>query len=196
MVRALALAFAALVALPAHAQPSRTQPIAAAGSAAPTATAPVVRSGSRKSPVAAVAISLGVTAGSLALTLSAGGDDPLLSPFAIGFLVGPSTGHWYAGRAFNPAMVVRAAAFSVALVSTITLVRCGYDDSQDGCGLAGGGLLVGGLTYSIATVCEIFNAAGSATAYNRRHGWDVTVAPTALSAARGASPGVSLIGRF
>jgi hypothetical protein len=202
MVRALVLAGAVLVAVPAHAQPSRTPPIAAPTAVAPPAPRTVVRSGSRRSPAAAVAISLGVTAGSLGLMAAGAGDggedNPLLAPMVIGFLVGPSTGHWYAGRAFNPAMGVRAIAAGVSFLSLVTLVGCGFDDGHDesDCDLAGWGMAGGALTYTVAGIYEIFDAASSATAYNRRHGFDVMIAPTALPAAGGASPGLALGGRF
>ena len=32
--------------------------------------------------------------------------------------------------------------------------------------------------------------------YNRRHGWDLQVAPTAMRGASGAAPGVSISGQF
>ena len=185
--------------MPAHAQPSRTPPSAVA----PTTTAPVVPTGSRKNPGTAVAISAGFTAGAAALIFLAF-DQESESLFQIGgltALVAPSTGHWYAGRVVNPAMGVRVLAVGLGVAGGFALDSCKYfnaaDDSEDpDCSVAIVTTVSAAFLYSLATLYEIRDAASSARAYNRRHGWDVVVAPTAMPSASGASPGVALTGRF
>ena len=200
MVRVLVVAFVALLAVPARAQPSRTPPLAA------PAPAPIVPTSSRKSPTVAVAISLGVTVGSLALMVagSAGDHDgdgeesPLVAPAAIGFLLGPTTGHWYAGRFATPATGVRAIALGAGMLSGIVMVGCALGGNGDdgACSLAIAGMVGSSVTYSIAGIYEIVGAASSATAYNRRHGLDLAVTPTATPANGGIAPGLAVTGRF
>lgn len=152
------------------------------------APAPV---GSPKSPDAALGLSLGMTAGGLGLMIAgAKWNEPTISTTGtIVFLVGPTTGHIYAGHTLNGGLAARAIGV-LAGIAGLGLVlscidECGNNDNGDmgGVLLIGGGLLyVGGGLYEIATAPE------AAHRYNREHGFEATVVPT--------GNGVALVGRF
>jgi len=147
--------------------------------------------GAPKSADAALGLSLGMTAGGLGLMIAGGKwNEPTISTTGtILFLVGPTTGHIYAGHTLNGGLAARAIGV-VAGIAGLGLVLscfddCGTDNNSDvgGVLLIGGGLLyVGGGLYEIAT------APDAAHRYNREHGFEATVVPT--------GNGIALAGRF
>jgi len=106
-------------------------------------------------------------------------------------VVGPTLGHWYAGRFWTTATTVRVVG-SAALIAGLYPLS---SDCEGSCTLIGGGLvatgliaLVGGAFYDVAT------AGRSAREYNARQ---FTVAPVALPAVGGGTAmGFGLAGTF
>ena len=118
----------------------------------------------------------------------------------IGFgmmLVGPATGHWYAGELGGMGLGVR----SLAVVGTGAAFLLAFH--EDGCGSScrndealGAGLLVASAgAWLASSVYDIVSAPGAVRAWNREHG--VVVAPTAIVSATGQHvPGVAVALRF
>ena len=189
MLRPLVLAFAvSLLAMsatsPAHAEPHP----------------------SRKSPGFAVALSLGVTAGSIALGVAGRDSKGLGAVGFAGFLVGPSTGLWYAGRAASAGTAVRVAGISALVGSLVWSLGCNeviLDEEgratgheHGGCDGAGALATIGALALVSGTIWEVTDAYRTATEHNRRHGFDLAVTPTVMPTGRGVSPGLALTARF
>jgi hypothetical protein len=192
--------------------PADEAPPDATCSACPSAPAPTraVPTGSRKNPSTALALSLGVTAGSLGLLIAGGslkndaGLAAVVTPATIGFLVGPSLGHWYSGRVVNRGMGLRALGAVVGAVGIGMAVGCvdsGLLDEaagerhSDSCALPGIIAVGGSALYLVGTLYEIADAPRAAHEYNRRHGWEVQVVPT-VPTAGGGPVGVAVSGRF
>lgn len=129
-----------------------------------------------KTPVLATLISFGATAAPSALGYAILGDDGSGGQFSDGLvltigasvLIGPSAGHWYAGKLVTSGLIVRALGF-LALSGAISA----GGDTEHGIGLlfVGGGLLVGGGVYDLAT------ADRSAREYNFAHATKLMLAP-------------------
>jgi hypothetical protein len=118
-------------------------------------------------------------------------------PAVAGFLLGPSVGSWYVGRAVNPAMITRGAALVVGAGVLPFAASCIQDEhTPDHCGLILLGFAGAVVTYGVASFYEMGAAAEWAKAHNRRHGWDVQVTPAALPGPGGTVPGLGLSGRF
>jgi hypothetical protein len=125
-----------------------------------------------KSPGIALSLSLGVTVGSYVLAV-AGEEtqsDGLSTVGALGIFLGPTVGHWYAGKGWTDGLTLRLAGLGAVMVGVILLLDCGFEGScSDGeespaaiVMVLGAGAYVGGTIYDIAT------APGSARAYNAR----------------------------
>ena len=151
-----------------------------------------------KRPGVALGLSLGTTLGGLALATagfwrvdnnSPGGTGMALGGVVVA-LVGPTTGHIYAGRVRNWGLAVRAAGVVVLVAGLSRFVNCGDARSCDG-DSRGVGVFFGGLALTgVGTIYEIALAPGAARRWNAR--FTVTPVPTPS----GSFPGVALAGRF
>ena len=150
----------------------------------------IVPVGSPKDPATAVWLSLGVTAGGLGLV--ALGDSlkvpAITTTGSIAFVIGPTTGHIYAGHTANAGLAARGIGTLAAFVGAIFIVSC-IDGCSNGNGDTGAVLFVGGgLLYVGGGIYEIATAADAVHTYNREHGFEANVVPT--------GNGVALVGRF
>jgi hypothetical protein len=109
-------------------------------------------------------------------------------------VVGPTLGHTYAGRTWNPGLKWRLITLGVAAGALIPLSACtGRDFSCNGSALGTIGvigLLGAGLTHLGATAYEMFTAPGAARRANER-GRKVEIVPAIPGGA-----GVRLVGQF
>src|SRR4051812_33236277 len=147
-------------------------------------------SGSEKSATTAVLLSLGMTVGGFAVAeVGANNQIPTLSTVgSIMFMVGPTTGHIYAGHTWNGGLAARLIGVGAGFIGLLLIVPC-IEGCSDGNGTAGAVFLVGGaLTYAGGGIYEIATAGEAAHRYNREHGFEAAVVPTAN--------GVALAGRF
>lgn len=151
-----------------------------------------------RSPGTAVFLSAGTTVAGVAMLAAAGTSSDFRSALVIGGLaaiaIGPTMGHAYAGRAWNPSLKVRLISLGVATGSlAIGLAACppfsGACKSDGAVALASVGFVGGGLTYAGATLAEIGAAAGAARRFNERR--QLQIVPAA-----GTGPGVTLVGTF
>lgn len=174
-----------LTASPALAQPG----------ASPVLTQPAGEPLEAKSEQAALGLSLLGTVVPFAVTVAAASaDQPELAlAGAIGMLVGPSLGHWYAGRFVTGGMLMRGAGAALMLggvVQALDELGCdGSCGSSDGATLviAGAAVFVGGTLYDLAT------AGRAARKWNERH---LDMGPTVVSSASGPVPGLGVAGSF
>lgn len=179
----------------ASAQPGMTEPVPAPAPAAPPAP-----TGGELNEGTALALSLVGTVGSWALFIgsaymSEGGDGSgvLTTVGAIGVLVGPSIGHWYAGKYVTRGLGLRAlgvaAAFTGAMVA---LSECGLF-SEEPCDPTGGETiaLLGAGLFIAGTVDDIVTAPGRVRRHNERLA-GLAVAPVLTQ----HSAGFAIGGRF
>lgn len=136
----------------------------------------------------ALALSLGGTAASIAVTaVGFSTDNHALGVVGLGStLLTPSLGEWYAGKPLTIGMGIRAAstvAFLAGVAGTCTDVPCENHFDSAASYLMVGGLagMAGGALYDIVT------AKAAAREYNAKHGYTLTVAPTAVRTANGQS---------
>ena len=190
-----ALAATLLTASLAHADdgaPGLTQPMQ------PTVTAQ--SSAAPKSEDTALELSLGRTAASAVLIVAgfSSNNDGLALAGMASSLVTPSLGQWYAGKPLTAGMGIRAASAVATVVGLGEALQC--LDTEDDCHTpdSAGYLLFGGLAgYAVGTIYDIATAKSAAREYNAKHGWQVTVAPTAMRTASGQSTmGVGIGGSF
>jgi len=152
----------------------------------------------RKSSSTAEWLSTGITLGGLGLMVLApkiaeASESVGWGTLAVGglaFLVGPTTGHIYAGNTWNTGLKLR--------IATATLVGAGvaYAFNSDGwgreeAGLVGAALLVLTIPYLAATAYEVSTAKKSARNYNARYQSQVGIAPIV-----GRDMGLAFVGRF
>ncbi|MBV8758495.1 MAG: hypothetical protein JO257_14515 [Deltaproteobacteria bacterium] len=152
--------------------------------------APPVPVGSPKSPATAVWMSLGVTAGGLGLAALGGNlRVPAISTAgSLAFVIGPTTGHIYAGHTANAGLAARGIGALAGFVGAILIVSC-IDGCSNNNGDLGAGLFIGGgLLYVGGAIYEIADSADAVHRYNREHGFEANVVPT--------GNGVALVGRF
>lgn len=145
-------------------------------SANPPPPAPASIEEGPKSPFLATLLSFGATAAPSALgyaifgNAGSGGQvsDGLLLTIGASVLIGPSAGHWYAGKVVTTGLVVRALGF-LALSGAISA----GGDTETGTGLlfVGAAMLVGGGAYDLAT------ADRSARESNFAHATKLMLAP-------------------
>jgi hypothetical protein len=189
-----------LAAVPARASgPPSVMPPPPGSAIAPTPGA------SRREPAIALGLSLGVTAAGVALMAAAPpaetsdlGDGMALAGL-LAILIGPTTGHLYADRIGNTGLGIRVVSASVGLIAFSGLALCAFGDEEDDgehCGLWALGAAGSSLLYAGGTVYEIADAPRAARAYNRRHGLDLTLAPTAVRAGGREAPGLAITGSF
>ncbi len=188
----------AALAAPASAQPALTPLVEPAG--APHE--PVATAADAKSPTTAVLLSLGGTAGSVALMVagansSGSNADSLITVGLLSTLITPSLGHWYAGHYLTAGMAMRAgggvlviAGVAQALGSEFSSESSDGGDSGDAGAtmfLLGAGLYLGGALYDIAT------APSAAEHWNDKH---LQLAPTMVSSGTHTTVGLGLGGSF
>lgn len=152
-----------------------------------------------KSEDTAFALSLGGTAASAALIV--GGFSSNNAGLALAgmasSLVTPSLGQWYAGKPLTAGMGIRAASAVATIVGFGEALSC-LDEENCQTPDSAAYLLFGGLAgYAVGTIYDLATAKDAAREYNAKHGWRVTVAPTALRTASGQSTmGVGIGGSF
>lgn len=178
---------AAVATLAAAAAPARAQP---GNFVAPPPPAPVA---DRVSEDAAVGLSLGGTLLSWGLMFAGGqADSPgLTMAGAVGTLVAPSLGHWYAHRGMTRGFGIRALGLGMFVVGAAMALDDVFDDTHDDQASGSTLLLLGLGTYVVGTVDDIATAGSAARTYNRRFE-DLSVIPTAN--AHGG--GFAITGRF
>jgi hypothetical protein len=168
---------------------------------------PPVYRGSPKSPLLAGVLSLGITAVGIGLNVMAtdlaphydepGKSDVLrVSVVLTGTvlaLVGPTSGHFYAGRAWNPGLKWRLIGGGVFAVSIVPAFAFALGDNDAGVTIFGLLAAGGGITYIGATIWEIGTAPGAARRQNERleESASISIAPII-----GREPGLAIAGRF
>jgi len=106
-----------------------------------------------------------------------------------GLLVAPSFGHWYAGDALPTGLLVRAGGGALLLTAYAMATECRTDASCAGdhsarvVALAGGGAILAGVLWDIAT------APRAARRWNARH--DLAITPALTSGGAGLALGGS-----
>jgi pimeloyl-ACP methyl ester carboxylesterase len=174
------------------------------GTTAPTSVTAPTPSGSRKTPATAMALSIGTTLAGTAAILASDGNETVILLGAGAMYVGPSTGHWYAGRVGTIGLVSRAAGAVLIYKGFGLLDQQGYDclgytDAEcreaearwDREAKRGGVMFYSGLALWIgSSVFDVVMAGHAANAWNREH--NLVVTPTMMPAAGGRAPGVSL----
>lgn len=193
----------------------RSAPWSPAPPVALTAAPPANPAG-RKSPATAGWTSGLVTAGGLALMIVAAGmesndsydrngyyqgsnnngRDLLATVGAIAFVVGPTTGHIYAGHTWNTGLGIRlasVAAMTVGIGQAIASDNNGSSGNNSGEAI----FILGAIGYGVGTIAEIGLAPGAAHDYNRAHGLDLQLSVIPVRDTRHATtPGIGLVGRF
>jgi hypothetical protein len=199
---------------------ARADTAAPPSSVAPAAPAPVRYAPAlgrplppRKDPGVALGLSLGITAGGMAMMAIGGNLDSelgggLATAGALAWFLGPSTGHAYAGRIGNPGLAIRGVSALGGVVAIGGLVGCiagsGDDiddhdhlgDDDDDCGVFAGLLVASSISYLAGAVYEIVDAPRAARRHNARFGLDVQVAPTVVGGSGDRAPGLVVAGRF
>jgi hypothetical protein len=182
------------------------------GSAAaqPTLTPPSKLVGRRgvkpKQPGTAVFLSVSSTVVSYILVASA---SPASFVGIAGVIVGPSVGHWYAGRGNGGGILLRTTASLILAASIVNVLSRGsyecwmasqqtcaeqqeeYERDERNTAI----MLFGSLgVLAASSVWDISTAGRSARRWNEAHG--VTLAPTIMPASGGRAPGLVIAGHF
>jgi hypothetical protein len=161
-----------------------------------------------KSPGTALALSLGVTAGGVALAYLAedldhdgnGNADALGTLGSIAFFVGPTVGHIYAGNTWNTGLKWRLAGLGVSFGGLVfAFSQCGIfegcSQSEQDAADVGAAIAIGGvIMYVGGTIYEIATAGRSAREFNldySRRRLQLQIAPMP-----GRAPGLALAGSF
>jgi hypothetical protein len=184
-----------LTASPVLAQPGAS-PVLAPMAGAPMAGEPMAGEPMEaKSEQAAFGLSLLGTVAPFVVTVAAASTDQpeLALAGAIGMLVGPSLGHWYAGRYATGGLLMRGAGVALVLGGLVQALddlgcdgSCGGSDGET-LAIAGAAVFVGGTLYDLAT------AGRAAREWNERH---LDMGPTVVSSASGPVPGLGVAGSF
>lgn len=131
-----------------------------------------------KSEQSAFGLALLGTAAPLALTIAGAStnQDGLTRAGALGMLIGPSAGHWYAGKIVTTGMAVRGAGTLVMLAGVAQAI--GNIDCEDSCSSGGGTLMAaGGLLFLGGTIHDLATAGRAAREWNATH---LAVGPTVV----------------
>lgn len=189
------------------------------GTAAPTrgqstAKAPLTSAhlGSPRSPLVAGALSLGLTTAGITLLVTGtdiaphyderGASDTwrigVVTAGVVLTLVGPTSGHIYAGHGWNPGLKWRLISGGIAAVTLPPAFSLALSDSGGGGG--GGGAAALGILGSAAVVLysgsmlrEIWTAPGAARRHNERL---EEAASFSIAPVLGRAPGLAIAGRF
>lgn len=154
-----------------------------------------------KSPTTALVLPLALTIGGASMmfvsTQYARGESKGLGQVG-GFLLtalGPSTGHWYAGKTWNRGLKWRLITFSTIAVTSVPLVLSfgGHTEGDKRFGeVVGAIFLLEAAAYLGATAYEIGTSPRAARHHNHQHGRaSIAVAPVI-----GREPGIAIIGAF
>jgi hypothetical protein len=159
-----------------------------------------------KQPGTAIFLSLSSTVVSYVLVMTA---SPASFVGIAGVIVGPSVGHWYAGRGNAGGILLRTTA---SIMLTAGILRAFGNEGRDCLGATAEQcaewedewkrddrdtaiIVFGSLgVLAASSVWDIGTAGRSARRWNEAHG--VTVAPVILPAAGGNAPGLVIGGRF
>lgn len=191
MMKTLVVAALSLVATAAHAQPTGAQ-------ASVDAQVPELKS-ERSATAAAVAGTLAPIAVLGAAAAMDEGDvqTSLAVIGSVGLLVAPSAGHWYSGKLMTKGMALRLGGIGVATTSliagrTLRLGEIVTDEDHNGNEVLIGGLVVGGGLVVAGIIYDIATADDAAREYNRKQARTLTVAPTMTN----DSAGFAIAGTF
>lgn len=200
MLKTLAVA-ALAVAMPslAAAQPSLTPP-----------STEISVASEEKSESTAVSLSVAGTLLPIALFATAAAaddsangevDDVLVIGGLAAAVVGPSAGHWYAGRTITGGMVARAAGGTALFLGIGVALGDAFDhdddEGGDGDGALAAGLMFGGMAAVVGGVIhDIATADDAARAYNQHHARRFTVTPTVVRGAAATGAGLAVTGAF
>ncbi|MCE9579515.1 MAG: hypothetical protein K8W52_40715 [Deltaproteobacteria bacterium] len=148
------------------------------------------------------ALSIGGTAlgaGLVAYTIAADPDQPALAAVGVGMLVvGPGTGHVYAG-AYGHAIASSAirlggvGLLGVGYVASHNLSKCACDEKDPTAGRAL--MATGAIALLGATIWDLVDAPRAVRRANAR-ARDLAITPTIVPAPHGALPGVAITGTF
>ena len=147
-----------------------------------------------KSEQTALGLSLLGTIAPVALLIGAAkADQPeLATAGAIGMLVGPSLGHWYAGRYVTGGMLVRGGGTALMLAGVVRAI--GSLDCEERCSDDGGVLMAAGAVMFVGgTLYDLATAGRAARAWNEQH---LDLGPTVVRGASGPVPGFGVAGSF
>jgi|LNFM01.2.fsa_nt_gb hypothetical protein len=147
-----------------------------------------------KSEATATAISLvGTLAGGAILAASWNTDSGALLLAGTGALMlGPSAGHWYAGKALTWGLPIRIAGAGLTAMGTYQAIGCVIAEDDDDCSAPE--MVIGGLVLvGVGAVLDIATAGHSAREYNERR-WQVT--PTLVSDGQSQGMGLGVGGAF
>jgi len=95
---------------------------------------------------------------------------------ALGSLLAPSFGHWYARSFFTCGLTLRLAGVVAGFLGFVGVLACEEDCTSSGPALSAGLLLAGAGLYIGGTIDDIVTAPGEARRYNQRF-QNVTIAP-------------------
>jgi len=178
MTKIVAAALIVAAATPALAQPAHEPP-------------------QEKSEQTAFGLSLAGTAVPLAITIAAVStdQDELALAGAAGMLLGPSLGHWYAGRVVTGGLALRAGGTALMFVGALqALGHTLCHGHEDDCGGDGSALLIGGAAAFVGgTIYDVATAGRQARRWNEKH---FDLAPMVVRGASGKAPGFGIAGTF
>ena len=173
------------IAAPAHAQPGDVMPVQAL-------TQPQFDTVDEDT---AIGLSLGGTVASWALLIAGGetNNGTMSGIGALGTLLAPSLGHWYAHQALTRGLGLRVLGATAGMVGFALVLDHLFDEtsSNNDDGTAGALLLVGAGLYVAGTVDDIATAGAAARKYNSRFE-NVSLMPMLQH----GGGGFSLTGRF
>lgn len=146
-----------------------------------------------KSPTLATVASVGATVGAIGLAIRSGEETGLYLASA-GLLLGPSVGHWYAGDAAVPGLVLRGAGFGLMALTVASAFDCRIDDSHSpSCSAATAGFVVGFGVMVVGVLYDFGTAGDSARRANLR---TVKLAPAMVAGPHSQGAGLGLTTRF
>ena len=114
-------------------------------------------------------------------------------------LIGPTSGHIYAGKTWNPGLKWRLISLGALTVTGVVFITAAFSsggsegsDNEGTLAVLAIGVIASAAGYLAATVYEIATAPDAARAHNHRSAnVIVTIAPVL-----GREPGLAVIGRF
>lgn len=144
--------------------------------------------------VLAATLSAGTTiGGALVMVFAISEQRPELGAVgALAFTLGPSTGHWYNARAWNPGLGSRLAAALVGGAGALLVLSCTDDASGGACDFGGEAALLGTAAYVAGAAYEI----GTAPASARRSPRQTRLVLQPMRGHEQIVPGLALVSRF
>lgn len=149
-----------------------------------------------KSEQAAFGWSLLGTLAPIAITIAGGAfDEPgVMALGTAGMVLGPTAGHWYAGRWVTGGLIARGGGAALMMAGAVQAL--GNIDCETGCsgGAAAGPLMLGGAALFVGgTLHDLATAGRSARAYNERQ---YNVGPTVVGTTTTTTLGLGVSGAF